>query len=115
MVSKAALRNREWRINNPEKQMFRGVKKRVREKGYEMTIELSDISIPEFCPIFAWIKLELGGGDSAPTLDRIDNSLGYVKGNIQVISYRANRMKSDGSLNELIALGKWAENEVSNR
>lgn len=109
MVSNAAMRNREWRKNNPEKQMMRGVKKRVREKGYESNIDLSDIVIPEYCPIFPWIKLELGGGDSAPTLDRIDNGIGYIKGNVQVISYRANRMKSDANRDELVALGDWAK------
>ena len=93
--------------------MIRGVKKRVREKGYDVNISHEDIVIPTHCPIFPWIELKLGGGDAAPTLDRIDNDLGYVKGNIQVISYRANRMKSDASLNELIYLGNWAkENKV---
>ena len=103
----AAERNRQWRKDNPEKQMLRGVKKRVREKGYDMDIDLSDITIPSHCPILE-IPLILGGGDNAPTLDRIDNDKGYVKGNVHVISYRANRFKSDGTLQELILLGKWA-------
>lgn len=108
----AAERNRQWRKDNPEKQMLRGVKKRVREKGYAMDIDLSDITIPNTCPILN-IPLILGGGDNAPTLDRINNSRGYVKGNVHVISYRANRFKSDGTLEEMILLGKWAESEIS--
>ncbi len=38
---------------------------------------------------------------STPSLDRIDSSLGYVKGNVWVISWRANHIKTDASLEEL--------------
>ena len=40
-------------------------------------------------------------GDDSPSLDRIVSSLGYVKGNIRVISYKANRVKSNATLEEL--------------
>lgn len=42
-----------------------------------------------------------GGGDHSPSLDRIRGDLGYVPGNIIVISNRANRIKSDASIREL--------------
>lgn len=38
---------------------------------------------------------------SSPSLDRIDNRMGYVPGNVWVISWKANRMKSDASMEEL--------------
>lgn len=88
--------------------MMRGVKKRQRERGYEVNIDTSDIVIPPHCPILG-IPLIIGQYDNSPTLDRIDNSRGYVKGNVQVISYRANRFKSDATFEELIALGNWAK------
>lgn len=93
--------------------MMRGVMKRVRERGYEVNITYEDIRIPLVCPILD-IELVQGGGDNAPTLDRINNNKGYLKDNIQVISYRANRLKSDASPEELIAMGKWAIAELSN-
>jgi hypothetical protein len=39
--------------------------------------------------------------DNAPTLDRINNSCGYVPGNVAVISWRANRIKCDATPEEL--------------
>jgi hypothetical protein len=40
----------------------------------------------------------------SPTLDRIDNSKGYIVGNVWVISMRANRLKSDATVDELMML-----------
>ena len=44
-------------------------------------------------------------GDNSPTLDRIDNSAGYVPGNVWVISSLANRCKNDLSADEIIMVG----------
>jgi hypothetical protein len=38
--------------------------------------------------------------DASPTLDKVDNAKGYVRGNCHVISWRANRLKSDGNADE---------------
>lgn len=78
---------------------------RARAKKLELpfTITIDDIVIPNFCPILG-IELKKGEGkshDNSPSLDRIIPSLGYVPGNIQVISYRANRIKNDATLDEL--------------
>lgn len=67
--------------------------------------------IPEFCPILG-IKMSYGPfaeRDSSPSLDKIIPELGYVKGNIAVICFRANRFKSDGTLDELRAIVKYME------
>lgn len=44
---------------------------------------------------------------NAPSLDRINNDLGYVPGNVMVISRRANIIKKDATLDELVAIGKF--------
>jgi hypothetical protein len=88
--------------------MWHAAKKRAKEKGLEFDIELSDISIPEVCPILGTaLQRERGSLTTtgcSPSLDRKDNSLGYVKGNVWVISHRANRLKPDATIEELEAL-----------
>jgi hypothetical protein len=47
--------------------------------------------------------------DNLPTLDRVDPVCGYVPGNVWVISWRANRLKQDASLDELRMLARALE------
>lgn len=49
---------------------------------------------------------------NSPSLDRIDPSKGYVRGNLAWISERANTMKHDGTLEELEKLTKWLKKQV---
>ena len=72
-------------------------------------IDASDIIIPSHCPVLG-IPIQKNPerlGESSPTLDKIVPSKGYVKGNVAVISARANRLKSDASLAEIEALVAW--------
>lgn len=100
--------------STPEWKMHQRAKQRARSSGRDFNLELSDIKIPEECPVLN-IPIECfsgkpGGRFNSPALDRIDNSLGYVKGNIQVISHRANLMKADASKEELIKFARWVLN-----
>lgn len=72
------------------------LRKRSKKRGYTSDLELKDLVIPEKCPIFG-IRLEYGGKYkfNAPTVDRIDNSKGYTKDNIMIMSRAANQMKCD--------------------
>jgi hypothetical protein len=77
----------------------------AKARGLEFTITAADIVIPDLCPVLG-IKLEncLGTGgrtDASVSLDRIDNSKGYVPGNVVVVSMRVNRIKSDATPDEL--------------
>lgn len=65
--------------------------------------DIDDIGIPVTCPIFG-IPLYFNRTrvrDNSISFDRIDSSKGYVLGNVIVVSYRANRLKSDATLDEL--------------
>lgn len=81
--------------------------------GVPFTIEDTDLTMPTHCPVFPHIKLEFAEGkkrpDNIPTLDRIVPNKGYVRGNVRVISFRANRIKSDASLAELKAIVNYME------
>lgn len=94
---------RESRIRNFTHAMWKAAQNRAKRKGIEFNIEESDIIIPDKCPLLE-VPFEFGtkGNYSySPSLDRIDNTLGYIKGNIQVISSKANAMKNSATLKEL--------------
>jgi len=80
--------------------------------GREFTITLKDIPTPTHCK-YLGIRLEYrasGERGSRPnnlaSIDRIDSDLGYIPSNIQVISFLANRMKTDASVVELVAFAR---------
>lgn len=79
-------------------------KHRAKTRGIPFALTEQDIDIPVFCPVLG-LRLKRGTGkgpiDSSPTLDRIDNSHGYVPGNVLVVSARANRLKGDAGWSEL--------------
>lgn len=80
-------------------------RQRALRSGREHTLKLKDIPpIPDRCPVLG-IKLVVGADWanrlSAPSLDRVDNTKGYVPGNVQVLSLRANNMKNDSTIEEL--------------
>jgi hypothetical protein len=86
--------------------LWLSARRRAHSKGWEFDLLITDIVLPQFCPYFRTVRINYGpeadrdAGDS-PSLDRIDSSLGYVRGNVRIISLRANRMKSDSTVEEL--------------
>lgn len=100
-------------ISWPER-LWEGARRRAAASGIPFDIEPSDIAIPERCPVFG-TKLIRGAPDvrSRATLDRIDNSRGYVKGNVAVISHRANSFKGDMTADELQKLATYARSGPS--
>jgi hypothetical protein len=74
-------------------------KSRAVLKGREFSIDESDIHIPDLCPILGVPLIE--GTEYAPSIDRIDSTKGYVKGNVQIISKRANVLKNNATAEEL--------------
>ena len=74
--------------------------------------------LPEVCPVLG-ITLDYGKKkyvgdtrDEAPSLDRVIDERGYVSGNVRVISYRANRIKNNGTLEEHRAIVKYLKKEL---
>ena len=91
------------KTNTQEYRLYFLAKQRSNQKGIKFDIDVDDIIIPEFCPI---LNIELkknhkGWAPDAPTLDRIIPEKGYVKGNIKVISGKANVMKNNATIEEL--------------
>jgi hypothetical protein len=91
------------RIWSPVYYLWSSAKYRAKIKGLEFSIEPSDISVPDVCPLLdiPISRRKKSLGDNSPTLDRVDGTKGYTKDNIWVISYKANRSKNNLSLDEL--------------
>lgn len=89
---------------------------RALKMGKEFTISEADVKVPEFCPVLGLkLRMELGhrmAKDTSLSLDRIDNSRGYVPGNVRVISMRANTIKSDATAAELRAVADYVDREA---
>lgn len=98
--------NRGRTVRGRASRMLSDAKVRARKKGLQFNIELADIVVPSHCPYLdiALITDNDCKRDSSPTLDRIVPALGYVKGNVEVISERANRIKNDGTPEELLKI-----------
>ncbi len=88
---------------------------RAKKKGLEFSIILEDLYLPEYCPILG-VKLDYSRnpGRHSPSIDRIDNSKGYIKGNVIVVSVKANAMKSDATFNELLSFCKNVPKIIKN-
>ena len=87
--------------------MLSRARTRARALGVPCTITKDDVIIPEVCPVFG-TKLVVGGErKTSPSLDRIDNTRGYVPGNVQVISHLANVMKNSATAEELVVFARW--------
>jgi hypothetical protein len=90
-------------------EMFYAAKQRAKNKNLSFTITKEDVIIPKICPVFG-IPLDSSDVFHAPTLDRIVNDLGYVKGNVKVISAKANRLKNNGTIEEFKQIIEYLKN-----
>jgi hypothetical protein len=118
-----------WRKNNPEKvrkaterwkaknhalMLLYKARYRAKKNGEPFDLTETDIVVPAVCPVLDIpLQRHVGGKgkthDDSPTLDKIVPALGYVKGNVAVISGRANRIKNDASAEEHRKIANWIE------
>lgn len=99
---------------NPSRAIWSEVRRRARRKGIPFDIEVEDVIVPTTCPILG-IPLTFGEGqacDNSPSIDRLDPTRGYVKGNCFVISNKANRMKQDNTLADFRKIVAYIESRL---
>lgn len=107
---------RDWRTKHPQETLVLAARSRAKKARLSCDITVDTIHWPTHCPVLG-IKLDYNrtvAGDrklrnNYPSLDRRTNDLGYVQGNVFVISHRANRMKSDATVAELEAILVYAK------
>jgi hypothetical protein len=110
-------RTKEYTRIDPRRKIWYNAKNRAKDRDIPFDIEVEDIVIPDICPVLGIpLKATVGKGRvsmkdnrNAPTLDRIDSSGGYTKGNVMVISARANFLKNDATLEEMQAILRYME------
>jgi hypothetical protein len=110
-------KRKQYNKENPERRMVAAAKKTAKSKGLDFNIDASDIVIPDECPVLG-IKLQIGVGtrsDNSPSLDRIVPSKGYTKGNVIVISWRANRLKQDATIEEMDAIASFYKQLIATK
>lgn len=107
-------KSRERRLRDWRKSVVYSACKRGEKMGLGGTITVDDIIWPTHCPVLG-IELvypEKGCGHAykfnRPSLDRWDNTRGYIPGNVFVISMRANSLKSNATAAELQAVALYA-------
>jgi len=106
---KINTKSAEWRNNNPERERVHKLKSKCKRLGIRFDITEEDLCIPDVCPVLGFKMINLpystgrhqGYSPYAPSVDRMDPNLGYVRGNVRVISSRANLLKSDATVEEL--------------
>lgn len=102
---KVKQKSKELRINNQHRSLLNSCKFSALKKNLDFNLKIEDIVIPKLCP---FLNIEItniqGSGfiGSNASVDRIDPTKGYIKGNIQVISRKANHMKLNASRLELL-------------
>lgn len=108
--SAAYMRRR--RHSQPDMALVAHAKDRARVRKLPFHITAEDAVVPPVCPALG-IPLVTGQKRSAmsPSLDRIQPHLGYVPGNVRVLSDRANRMKGALGLSQLQARAALAKGE----
>jgi hypothetical protein len=113
---------REWEQRNPKrtwaKHALKDAKKRAIKKDipFELSRDYLISIMQDKCPVFGTEFKWMGNGKimpESPNLDRIKPSLGYVEGNVVIISSRANNIKSYATWQEIRMVSDWLKNQTA--
>jgi hypothetical protein len=120
IVENQRLRNKKKEAKRPKgearsidqylRRKITNIKGKCRKHNIPCDISAEDFTMPEVCPVYG-IKMVWGSdlADGTPSFDRFDPNGGYVKGNVRIISLKANRLKSNATIDDLKAVIAWME------
>jgi hypothetical protein len=103
---------REAHRANPLVNMLQSAKYRAAKNDLPFDLTIDDLVLPDVCPILGCPMVV--GTDTAPSLDKEIPSLGYVKGNVSIMSRKANMMKQDATPEMLIAFADYVYKKYKN-
>lgn len=94
--------------------LLKYAKRRAKAKKLEFDLKASDIPWTDACPVLGTTFTVNRGQDlgPSPTLDRVDSTKGYIKGNVRVISWKANQLKSDLTLEQVHRMYLYMKGEL---
>lgn len=88
--------------------ILRGIKSSAKRRNLDFNLTIDDLNLISKCPLLdidlnykSFTDSTESNADNHATVDRIDNSKGYVKGNVWIISRLANNMKNKASIDQL--------------
>lgn len=117
-IQKKRLKTKAWKEQNPRRiwaaTAYKSAKARARKKGvpFNLTIEYVMSIMPDRCPVFDTEFKFCGNkvsSDVSPSLDRIVPAMGYVEGNVKVISMKANNIKNKYCSEDIFIVAKWLQ------
>lgn len=94
------------------RKIFIRAKARAKKQGLPYDDKCPDLELPDVCPVLGIAliypsALKNKRSPNSPSLDRLENLLGYVSVNLRVISFRANALKNDATIDELESVIKY--------
>ena len=113
--ARTKMQRAHYRVENKPRFLIYHARSRARRAGIPFDLTVDNVYWPKTCPVFGF-KLNYGATKSfasaAPSLDRLDPKKGYTASNVRVISWRANAIKRDASVEEIAALLQWLRREL---
>lgn len=113
-------------VGHPLRWTVHSIKNRCRRANIPFSMSVDDLELPAKCPVLGITLVydkpshyrKYGGSpmvamESFPSIDRVIPELGYVSGNVRVISMRANRIKNDGTLEEHKKIVRYIADHIS--
>ena len=99
-----------YKEREPLKHLINEGRRNAKRKG--MVFELTDknIHLPRFCPVLGIELTFVGEAYNSPSIDRLDSAIGYTANNSVIVSWEANRLKSDATPHELWRLWMYYNN-----
>lgn len=101
------------RKENPIKALLKNIKARAKANNIPFDLTEEDLTLPKTCPVLGIDIIPFDNSDNSPSVDRFVPHIGYVKGNCQIISKRANSIKNNATLDEIEKLYHWMRDYLS--
>lgn len=102
----------KYKAKLPIQYLLKKLRYRCKKFGIEFDLDAADFILPSHCPVLGIPIVFPGrmGAPDLPSFDRVDPLLGYVRGNVHIISLRANTLKSNcRNPEELRAIAAYIE------